>query len=79
MRKRSERLRFASPTAAPSPEGKAADRKAFMSDWIAFGMHLKNRADAHDVKWQGKAFETWMAEIIFREEWAKPEGVKRYG
>jgi hypothetical protein len=54
---------------------KAQDRAEFMEKWLAYGFHLKNRADAHGVDWRGKTFETWEAEIVFAEEFARPDRV----
>lgn len=59
------------PSAGGEAPTKQEDDKAFLARWIAYGKHLKIRADAHGVKWQGVPFETWHGEIILAEEWAK--------
>ena len=59
-----------------SAETKAAAAKEFKSRWIAYGMNLFNRAEAHGVNWRAIPMEQLSATVILHEEFAMPDEYK---
>jgi hypothetical protein len=52
-------------------------RAEFKGRWIAYGMHLFNRAEALGVDWRNMSLEKLPAAIDFAEEFATPDEYKR--
>jgi hypothetical protein len=55
---------------------KAEAQKEFKSKWIAYGMRLFTRAEAHGVDWRKLSPSKLEAEILFAEEFAMPDEYK---
>lgn len=51
---------------------KAEAAKEFKARWIAYGMNLFNRAEAHGVDWRKMNLEQLSAAVILAEEYATP-------
>lgn len=54
-----------------------AARAEFKGRWIAYGMNLFNRAEAHGVDWRHLRMEQVEAAVIMAEEFVTPDEYKR--
>lgn len=55
---------------------KAEAQKEFKGKWIAYGMNLFNRAEAHGLDWRDMPMEQLSASVILAEEFSTPDEYK---